>query len=140
MFDDLGGELPLPTQILLDASELITGYWYLLPGVPFVIFCVAKWIARTDKGKATIDRVKLTIPLFVNFQVFETLARHGQRPRTMITHQTVPRINGAGDGNRMRRLALNARYPLICIPLRGGGNAQPIAVACASPPRQEVRH
>jgi len=64
MFADLGQSLPAPTQLLLTASNLVTGYWYLLPGVPFVLTIVFKWIARTPAGHATLDRLKLTIPVF----------------------------------------------------------------------------
>ena len=64
MFKDLGQALPAPTQFLLNASEIVTNYWYLLPGVPFVLWLVAKWIARTEKGKVLIDRMKLNVPVF----------------------------------------------------------------------------
>ncbi len=64
MFKDLGQDLPAPTQFLLNASEIVTGYWYLLPGVPFVLWLTAKWIARTDRGEIMIDKLKLSMPVF----------------------------------------------------------------------------
>ena len=64
MFKDLGQSLPAPTQFLLTTSEIVTTYWYLLPGVPFVLWVIAKWVARTDKGIILIDRLKLSIPVF----------------------------------------------------------------------------
>ncbi len=64
MFKDLGQALPAPTQFLLTASEIVTRYWYLLPGVPFVLWIIAKWIARTEWGRIMIDRFKLNVPIF----------------------------------------------------------------------------
>jgi type IV pilus assembly protein PilC len=64
MFKDLGQALPAPTQFLLTTSELVTTYWYLLPGVPFGIWVIVKWIARTDRGRIAIDRLKLNVPVF----------------------------------------------------------------------------
>ena len=64
MFADLGQALPAPTQLLLTCSKIVQEYWYLLPGIPFVLWIIAKWIARTKKGEATIDKLKLTIPVF----------------------------------------------------------------------------
>ncbi len=64
MFKDLGQELPGPTQLLLASSHLVRTYWYLLPGVPFVLFVVGKAVASTDNGKTLLDRIKLKIPVF----------------------------------------------------------------------------
>jgi type IV pilus assembly protein PilC len=64
MFQDLGQELPLPTKILLQSSELLTGYWYLIPGIPFFFWLVAKGITRSEKGRNAMDRVKLHLPVF----------------------------------------------------------------------------
>ena len=64
MFDDLGGQLPAPTQILVTTSVIVQNYWYLLPGVPFVLWLISKWIARTNAGRAAIDRMKLNLPVF----------------------------------------------------------------------------
>ena len=64
MFADLGQSLPAPTQLLLTASNFVTGYWYLLPGIPFVLMVTFKWIARTPAGHAALDRLKLSVPVF----------------------------------------------------------------------------
>lgn len=64
IFDMLGGQLPLPTQILIGVSELIRKAFLLL-----VIFFVGlsivlkKW-AATPKGKRTIDYHLLKLPVF----------------------------------------------------------------------------
>ncbi len=57
-----GGTLPLPTRILLEVNHLIVAYWWLGAllaigaGVGFRAF------VRTDEGRITWDRFRLSIP------------------------------------------------------------------------------
>jgi type IV pilus assembly protein PilC len=64
MFKDLGQKLPMPTQVLLSTSQTLRGYWYLIPGIPFVFWLILKAITRSDKGKMMMDRFKLNLPVF----------------------------------------------------------------------------
>ena len=65
MFDDLGGELPLPTQILLTLSNAAK---FILPAV--VVFSIVGFFAykRIRKSNADMrlrfDQIKLKIPIF----------------------------------------------------------------------------
>ncbi len=57
-----GGTLPLPTQILLGANHVITGYWWL-----FILLAIGAMVGfrafvRTDEGRLTWDRFRLSIP------------------------------------------------------------------------------
>ena len=75
MYSDVGGDLPLPTKILLDASAVFTKLWYLivlLGGGSAVAF--RRWI-RTDAGSARWDAVKLRLPVFGVLVHKTTLAR-----------------------------------------------------------------
>ena len=64
LYADLGGELPVPTKMLLAVSKVVTSYWYILIVVTFgLIFAFRRWIA-TDSGRATFDAIKLKIPIF----------------------------------------------------------------------------
>jgi type IV pilus assembly protein PilC len=64
MFEDLGGELPIPTQILVVLSE--NAAW----GVPLLIVATvvfAVWWRKnknTDRVRAFVDPLKLKIPVF----------------------------------------------------------------------------
>jgi type IV pilus assembly protein PilC len=64
MYDDLGGELPLPTQTLVNISGLLTKWWWLI-GLVVVgaVVGLRRWI-RTPDGRAKWDRFKLRVPLF----------------------------------------------------------------------------
>lgn len=57
-----GGELPVPTRILLGAHHLLTGYWWV--GILLVVGGVLGYRAfvRTDEGRIAWDHFRLMIP------------------------------------------------------------------------------
>ena len=59
IFAELGGALPVPTQILLAFSNSLKNYWWIVLAI-----CIAGWIMlknykRTDSGRYNWDRFKL---------------------------------------------------------------------------------
>jgi type IV pilus assembly protein PilC len=64
MYDDLGGELPLPTQTLVNISGLLTKWWWLIGIIVVGVVVVFKRWIRTPDGRAKWDRLKLRAPLF----------------------------------------------------------------------------
>ncbi len=72
MFADLGGELPLPTQILVTLSE--NSYW-MLPIVIVLAVAAAVWWGKNKNEpgvRARVDPLKLKIPVFG--QLFQKVA------------------------------------------------------------------
>lgn len=57
-----GGTLPLPTQILLKAHHLITGYWWVVGLIMIGAYIGFRAFVRTDEGRITWDRFRLMIP------------------------------------------------------------------------------
>ena len=58
-----GGKLPLPTQILMNVSDLVKGYWWVLLIVIFGTIIAIKLIYRTTRGKLFLDTMMLRLPL-----------------------------------------------------------------------------
>jgi type IV pilus assembly protein PilC len=63
MFADLGGTLPLPTQIAMGASNILTSIWgvFVYVGAGLGIFFFLRWI-KTENGRKVWGRVVLKIP------------------------------------------------------------------------------
>jgi type IV pilus assembly protein PilC len=64
MFESLGGELPLPTKMLVALSLVVRKVWYLLLAAPIVgwkAFTVAR---KQEKVRFQLDRIKLKLPVF----------------------------------------------------------------------------
>jgi type IV pilus assembly protein PilC len=64
MFTDLGGELPVPTQIVVRISEMVKSkILYIIIGIVLLGFTFKKFYA-TEKGQDTVDDLLLKIPVF----------------------------------------------------------------------------
>lgn len=85
MFQDLGGELPLPTQMVIDLSNWSLRNWYLFLVVPIgsvVAFTLTK---RNPKGKRMLDRIALGLPIFGPLIRKTAVARFTRTMGTMLS-------------------------------------------------------
>lgn len=64
MFNQLGGELPLPTKILLALSGFIRGFWWLIGGVIFGLVFAYRQAKKNPQTLFVIDSIKLRLPVF----------------------------------------------------------------------------
>jgi type IV pilus assembly protein PilC len=60
---DIGRGLPTQTKLLLDVSNLFLNWWFLIPIIIIAIYLGGMAIARSQRGRLAIDRIKLRIPL-----------------------------------------------------------------------------
>ncbi len=64
MFEDMGGELPAMTQLVVDASEFVQNYIiFILLGIGGIIFAYNSYY-KTNSGERVIDTIKLSLPVF----------------------------------------------------------------------------
>lgn len=75
MFKDLNQSLPLPTLILLDISNFIKNFWFILLGTALLIYLAFKRLANSHDGKAVMDRFKLAVPVFGQLTLKADIAR-----------------------------------------------------------------
>lgn len=64
MFNQLGGQLPLPTKILLALSGFIRGFWWLLGGALFGLVFAYRQAKKNPQALFIIDSTKLKLPVF----------------------------------------------------------------------------
>jgi type IV pilus assembly protein PilC len=64
IFADFGAKLPGPTQFLLDVSDFVRAYWYILVGIAVSIFVGIRMFLKTENGSRLWDRWKLKLPIF----------------------------------------------------------------------------
>jgi type IV pilus assembly protein PilC len=63
IFDVLGGQLPLPTKILIGVSDIFRNY-FLFTVAAFIVLIIAfKKYINTPKGKYNFDNLKLRLPV-----------------------------------------------------------------------------
>ncbi len=64
IFEGFGAELPMLTQIMIDLSDFLRGFWYIVVATPFAIFFGLKQYRATESGRKTIDQLVLKLPIF----------------------------------------------------------------------------
>ncbi|OLE26525.1 MAG: pilus assembly protein PilC [Actinobacteria bacterium 13_1_20CM_3_71_11] len=65
MFTQLGGELPLPTQIVVGASHSLAWSGPLVIALGIGATALLRWLVRTrPRVRGTVDRIKLRLPVF----------------------------------------------------------------------------
>ena len=85
IFEQLGGDLPMMTQWVLNASNFIKATWFvLLPGTIGGIFGLKKFL-KTDTGRKRWDRIKLKLPMKIGDVVLKiTMARFSRTLSTLV--------------------------------------------------------
>lgn len=67
IFSDLGGTIPLSTRILLGASEMLRGYWWVLGGLAIGAWVSMRKYGKTPAGSLKLDQLKLKLPVWRNY-------------------------------------------------------------------------
>jgi type IV pilus assembly protein PilC len=78
IYGSLGGELPKPTQILINISNVVRKWWFVVFAVEAaIVFAFRKWI-NSEEGRKRWDTIKLKIPVFGQLAKKTALARFGR--------------------------------------------------------------
>ena len=93
MFSDFGGELPLPTKVVLMLSDFLRNFWYLLIlGATAAVYMFKRFYA-TDTGKRKVDKMLLRIPVLGAVLRKGAVARFTRTLGTLVS-SGVPILNG----------------------------------------------
>lgn len=85
IFADFGGELPLPTKIVMNMSNFLKGYWWALGLAVFGIVTGTKRYYKTAAGRMRIDRMLLKMPILGEVLRKASIARFTRTLGTMIS-------------------------------------------------------
>jgi type IV pilus assembly protein PilC len=64
MFADFGAKLPLPTQMLIDVSDFMKHYWWLIALIVYGIYFVVSKYVSTPNGRRQKDHLLVRAPIF----------------------------------------------------------------------------
>ncbi len=133
---EVSSALPLPTQICVDASNVITGYWFLLiPGLILAFVGFFRW-KKTDRGHELWDRFKLKIPFKIGDVIQKVALARWSRTFAGSVSSGVPmlqaiKLTGETSGNIVVEQAMDDVYASV---KRGGSLAGPIEQNPIFPP------
>ncbi len=111
MYAELGGDLPVPTKILIAAGNALTTYWFMF----FALVIGGIWgfrrYIKTDEGRNQWDAFKLKVPIFGNLLHKTALSRFS-RSFSVLSRSGVPilsalEIVSQTSGNRVMMKALD---------------------------------
>jgi type IV pilus assembly protein PilC len=93
IFEDLEGELPLPTKVVIRVSDIFTGWFPVVAGGGVVgLWLLRRW-RRTPAGGMAWDQFRLRLPVFGNLIRLASLARFS-RSLAVLVDTGVPLVAG----------------------------------------------
>jgi len=137
IFSDPRMKIPVPTQVMLTASNLMQSYWWVAAGAVALTAIVWRTYTRTAAGRIWWDGARLKIPMLGDALLKAETARFARAMATLVAN-TVPLVQSIGIAaatltNRTIAGALAGvaqgvkRGEGIAVPLRKAGVFPPLA-------------
>ena len=116
VFANFGGELPVPTQIVIAMSEFFVKYWYLIFGGlgGGVYFFMEAW-RRNEKVQNVMDRIMLKLPIFGVLVEKSCIARWTRTLSTMFAAgvplvEALDSVGGAAGNSVFERATVKIQH------------------------------
>src|SRR6185369_2467455 len=105
------GKLPSLTMALIEVSNFMQSYWWIVGGAGALFYMWFKQWAATDAGRMSLDAFRLRMPLAGNVYLNFALSRFTRILGTLL-HNGIPilqalRISKDSTGNRVLALAID---------------------------------
>ncbi|MDH4036797.1 MAG: type II secretion system F family protein [Candidatus Krumholzibacteria bacterium] len=135
MFTDFGGDLPLPTRIVIGISDFLRAFWWALLAAIIGIVVGLQRYYKTSQGRLVIDKLLLKIPVLGMVIRKGSVARFTRTLGTLIS-SGVPILSGLEitartSGNRVVELAVMSTRESIS---QGNTIAEPLKACGVFPP------
>jgi len=78
IYGELGGTLPVPTQILINVSNIVRKLWFLVFAGEIAAVFAFRWWINSEEGRKHWDALKLKAPIFGGLARKTALARFGR--------------------------------------------------------------
>ncbi|MBI3721364.1 MAG: type II secretion system F family protein [Fimbriimonas ginsengisoli] len=109
-----GDDLPGPTKFLIDLSDAVRFYWWMIAIAVFCIIFAWRMFVSTRFGRRVADRIKLRIPIFGKLHHKICLARFSRTMGTLLTSgvpilQAMETVAGTVGNTIMADAVLEAR-------------------------------
>jgi type IV pilus assembly protein PilC len=85
LYIQLGGHLPMLTQYIIKASDIMRSDWFIVfPAIAGIVFAFFKW-KKSEEGRKQWDRFRLRIPMKIGDIVLKvTMARFSRTLSTLV--------------------------------------------------------
>lgn len=135
MLTDTGQTMPLPTRLLIEASDGFKKYWIVLPLSIAFLSVLYNRVYRTNRGQLVIDRTKLRIPIVGDLLRKSSIARFTRTLSTLLS-SGVPAVRSLEITEKVvgNRILADATSHIRTRILEGTDIATPLKATGAFPP------
>ncbi len=93
IFTEFGGDLPLPTKVVLGLSNFLRSSWYILIAAGIGLTVLYRRYVATEGGRRAVDKFKLKLPILGDVLRKGSIARFTRTLGTLIS-SGVPILDG----------------------------------------------
>jgi general secretion pathway protein F len=135
IFNDSTMKMPTPTRIMLEASNLVTGYWWVGAGAIVLFLAIWRAYVSTTAGRMWWDGFRLKLPLLGSALHKAETARFARAMATLVAN-TVPLVQSIGIASAtLNNKTISAALVGVMQGVkRGEGIATPVRKAACFPP------
>jgi type IV pilus assembly protein PilC len=127
LFESAGAVLPLPTRILINISSVIRKYWYIFLAAAGGVYAFFKSYTSRAKGRAWLDKLKLTLPVIGKLNK-EIITARFTRTLGMLIESGVPLLKSIAITDNIidNRVVKEAMKDISADVAKGSGLAWPL--------------
>lgn len=93
MFAAMDVEMPGITLAVMNASDFMTHYWYVLLAIIVMVVAVGKAYKNTEDGKLAAGRMAISVPLFGKLKI-KTISSLTARTLSTLIYSGMPLVDG----------------------------------------------
>ena len=136
MFDDLGTKMPALTMAVINMSDFMVNYWYVMLATIIFIVVGVKMFQRSSTGEKMLAEISLKIPLFGSLIIKSASSRYARTLSTLMA-AGIPLVDGLEitaktmDNVLLKKALMNAKDEVtrgvpLSTPLRACGYFPPM--------------
>jgi len=135
IFDSMGADLPLPTQILVGSVNVIKQSWYFILGAIAIIVAMLRQYLASKDGRLKWDEIKLKIPMVGQLLQKIEIARFARTLGTLV-RSGVPILQALSIVKETvsNQVIANSLLSVYSKLKEGGGLANPLRETGCFPP------
>ncbi len=85
LFKDLGGQLPLPTRVVIALSDFLRKYFFIIVALVIGLILAVRYYYKTEVGHLQIDSFLLKVPIFGTLIKKQAVARFSRTLSTLLS-------------------------------------------------------
>ncbi len=138
MFDDMNQALPWPTMVVINLSNVLSQYWWILGGVGFIAGVFIKQWLNTPQGQNRLANIQLKLPMLGDFIRLSETGRFARTLGTLLDSGVA--INTALNSvwGTVENVILRDEIKKIADEVTGGSNLKSALKKCAFFPELAV--